>query len=54
MCKDNIYELIGQIIDKNKKKSTNLYSCPKCFGTYIKENKTKFRKLTPRYFVADL
>jgi predicted RNA-binding Zn-ribbon protein involved in translation (DUF1610 family) len=54
MCKNNEYELIGQIIDTKKKKQTNLYSCPQCFGTYIKENRTKYRKLTPRYFLTDL
>ncbi|MFC1561987.1 hypothetical protein ACFL4Q_03225 [candidate division KSB1 bacterium] len=43
-------EVIAQVVDRSSKKKTNLYNCPVCKSTYVKEKMNRYRKITPRYF----
>ncbi len=42
-------EVIAQIVDKKHKKKTDLYNCPVCKASFVKESVNKYRKVTPRY-----
>lgn len=54
MCNSRSLELIGQIIHATRRKPTNIYCCPKCNATYVKNSKLTYKRLTPYYFVSDL
>ncbi len=47
-------EVIAQIIDSRNKKKTDLYNCPVCKSTFVKENTNHYKRVTPRYFVDEL
>ena len=46
-------EVIAQIVDQKTNKKTNLYNCPVCKSTFVKQNASTYRKVTPRFFAHD-
>jgi len=52
-CSGTDYMIIGQILNENKRKPTNIYFCPKCKTSYIKAGKG-YKRLTPYYFLTEV
>ena len=42
-------EIIAQVVDHKHKTKTDLYTCPVCKSTFVKESVNRYRKVTPRY-----